>query len=90
MNPRHPLSRDQALRIMLDYIAARTQVATVDELRSARRELDAVLVSGALDQHQGAADIVKGLSELVFVEAQLRDEDVETQLRRLLDEHGFS
>lgn len=74
---------------MLDYLDARVQTATLAELRDATQLLDVALrPSAPSEMRQGTTHMLRGFRDLVFIETQLRDENVEAQLQRLLREQA--
>lgn len=71
---------------MLDLIGARALTSTVDELIQAHAELNRLLESERQDTSAPPFKIIKALADLVYVEAQLRDNELESYLRRMLDD----
>lgn len=88
--PPPPVGRGHARRVMLDYVGAKAQTSTVDELLQTYAELDRLLARLRQDEEERPLKIIKALADLVYVEAQLRDAELEAYLRHLLENRDAS
>jgi hypothetical protein len=70
---------------MLDYVGARAQMSTIGELLQTYAELTD-LIEGMRERGEDSPlKIMKAFADLVYVEAQLRDAELEAYLRGLLE-----
>lgn len=82
---REPIDVRRARSIMFTLLEARLEAATVEDLRLLREHL-ATSLDALGAEHPAARHVLEALTEVLFVEAQLRSDHVDTAIRRLLSD----
>lgn len=84
LTPPTPVEPNQARRVMLDYVGARARMSTTDELLATYDDLCGTIERSRGRRADAVLKLVKAFADLVYVEAQLRDAELEAHLRDLL------
>lgn len=75
----------RARRFMMTCFEARLDMATTDEIGRTRSALERLAQQLSSDGEGGVpALMIRAIEQLLFVEQQLRDDEVELEIRRIL------